>query len=243
MNFIEYLDGSDLQFTNGLIIKNPTVMDIKELDENVYNWYINLWTKKPQDMVLNLWEKGIDFETLTDDDFFIGEINNNKELFKIILTRLSNAKDIDIRYNKDMEMDTVYYKLDSSVYLEVMDFKIIDIIRSFYRLTHFYEESIIRKFVDYATKKYILDYELEEYNHDKKNSKEKDGYYWKIMALVVENNKRTWDYVYNSYVCQLLCEFNSAVRHENSSRLYTGLYSGNINYKEVSSQLNWLEDI
>ena len=74
---MEYIDtlkyiicGKDYVVNNYISISSPSVNDIIEFGETRYDTLITLLTRRPYDIMVDLWDEGIDYTTITDWDLF-----------------------------------------------------------------------------------------------------------------------------------------------------------------------------
>lgn len=233
--------GDSLKFNNGFEFRQPTVMDIKELGEDYYFWFVSLFMNKPTDMIHQLFKIGIDYEKITRDELFRLLVGENTELFCSMFEYFTNTENVAFEYFEEYEQDCIHGKIkDEEIYF-VIDFTAFDILCQYITDIHFFKHNKVRKFSDDETKKEILKYEIEEMEFFSKN-KENDGFS-NIISSVVRLNQRTWDYVFGLTVYRLYDELYRALKEKEAQQLISGIYTGNIDGKKLKSDLDWTGNI
>lgn len=241
MSKIDLQYGDSLVFKNGLTFRQPLVMDIKTLGEDCYFWFMSLFMKNQYDMIHQLYEVGIDYESITKDELFKMLVGENIKLFCTLFEYFTNAKDVMYVFIDEYEQETICYKLDENPQYFAVDFDIFDSICKYITDIHFFKHSKIRKFSDDETKKEILKYEIEEMKFFNKN-KENEGFS-NIISSLVRVNHRTWEYVFGLTVYRLYDELYRAVKDKEVQQLISGVYTGNIDGKKLKSELDWTGNI
>ena len=74
MNYIDSLkyviSGDDYVINDYIRIRNPKVGEVIKYGEVLYDVLINTFTRRPYDEMVDLWDEGIDYTTITDWDMF-----------------------------------------------------------------------------------------------------------------------------------------------------------------------------
>lgn len=233
--------GDSLKFENGLIFRQPLVSDVKKLGETVYYWFMHCWMRKPQDMLHHLFSIGKSCDEVGTDEIFEMSIKQNESTFLSILCTFTNFECCGYDYFSQYEGNCIFGKLDDGkdVLISPNDF---DIICEFIRNVHFFKHAEMRVFSDDATKKKILEYEIEEMNFNRTD--DSNFSFVSMVSSVITGNQRTWDYVYSLTINKFYDEYFRIVRRGRVDALLQGVYSGNIDSKKISqNELDWTSSI
>jgi len=243
MNKELILRGDSLKFINGFEIKQPTVDDVLDIGYGTYMWFINCWCQKPQDIVVELWGKGIDFEKITRDELFLKSIGENKDVFTTILKKFSNIEHVWFEYIDEFEQEFICAKLGSEHknISFVIGFDAFEYISKFFKKIHHYEHAKLRRFAGEKTKKMILDEDYDELVHNSKINKEKnEDIFGNLLSTLIVMHHRTWDYVFSLTMGRFIEELNKGSVKEQVDLTLRGIYNGNIDGKKIPSKnLNW----
>jgi len=238
LNILSLQDGDDIILSNGLVLRQPTVNDVKILGEDIYLWWVFTWVNKPSDIMHGLWKAGVDYEQLTRDDLFSATIKNSEQSFVEIAKIFFKDTNFFVQYDSEYEMYLLHYNTMYDLTVRRLEPHECDEIALVFEKIHRYKHQPIRKFSTQGDKKKILDYEIEE----------AEFYYKKTdfslisstKQSVVVLNSRSWEYVSNLTVYQLLSESYGSIKFEQTKLLKQGIYSGNVDYKKINKdELEW----
>ena len=233
--------GDDLVFNNGFIFRQPKVIDIKELGEELYFWFMMTWCREPHDMIHQLHMMGLDFNEVTKDEVFDLFVKNDTELFLFVFKYFTNVSEVYYEYFDELESNRICGKLENGEAF-IIDYDTFDIISNFIKDVHFYKSQKKRKFSDTETMKKIIELELEEMRYFNKTSE--DNGFSNITSSVVTGNHRTFEYVFNLSVYRLYDELYRISKRENVDKILTGIYTGNVDGKKMKqSDLNWTSNL
>jgi len=234
-------DGDDFKTSDGIIFRHPKVSDVKFMGEQTYIWWMFSWLYNQHDLMHQLWFSGVDYETITKDEIFISTVKNNQDVFFSIFKYFTNVTGLTMKYNEEYEMELLYFNTNEDLTLRCITPFVMDEISSFIKKIHNFKNSIPRKFGSNADKGKILEYEIEEMKRDMKNDINNLGYISGMKQALVIYNARTWEYVSNLYIYQLVSEVNGINKLEESKRLYQGIYAGTVDYSKIDKKLlNWV---
>ena len=80
---MEYIDtlkhvlrGEEYCVNQYISIRNPTVREVIDFGEDIFDIVLKLFTRKPYDIAVELWDRGIDYSTITDWDLFFDTVPN-----------------------------------------------------------------------------------------------------------------------------------------------------------------------
>lgn len=244
LNKLAVQRGSDYIASNGFIFKNPKMKDMADIGDDNYFWFMSVWTKEPHECIHELFANNIEYTDIIFEELFIMKVRKNIEHFSKILKVFTNIVSFDIKYIESEELECLncIVEYDKNLYPAIITSDILNEIKEYLRFIHLNKEVKKRRFSSKATMKKILEYEIEEFEHDMKNKKNIGVNFHDVVSCVVNENNRTWEYVYDCTVYQVIEEFTRGAKRENSKRLYTGIYSGTINYKDMKNkeELNWI---
>lgn len=92
--------GQDIQVNNRITIKQPTVDQIIQFGERDYWAAIHNLCASPADLKWQLWEKGIDYTTISDYDLFFDltspVLGSRTRLFQAVLEEAKEREDIQV---------------------------------------------------------------------------------------------------------------------------------------------------
>jgi len=232
---LELAYGDDLITSNGICVKHVRLKDLKKYSAGNIYAFTQMFCLEPQDICVDLWSQGIDFEKLSYFDvFFILYFSRKEEhdkMFKVFMD-IDHCEGYDVEGQKmlicmDENNNPISY-IDVDVYLEL---------KSFFKAIIGFQNSKPRKWANEATKKRILDMEVES----RDDEKEPETLAMHIGSLVWANTcGYTWDNVWELTFFQ----FNSGLKHldkiKHSAVLLLGHYSGTIDIKKVpQKELDW----
>ena len=232
--------GDDYILSNGMHIKSPTLGEICEFGEDKYLTTVSVFTATTIDRCAQLDDVGIDYTQISDFEMFclfakMLEPESTKIFFcdidfsKFVLT-VKNGKNILINKN-GVIFDEDDYKRTS------------DYIR---KMNGISPPKYVRAANEFAKKQLIIDARNDaEYQKKLQAYKGKQSMYQPYVSALVNHPyfKYNWNTVWDMKVYAFFDSLKRISIIENANRLYTGMYSGCIEYKKVKNDLDWLKPI
>lgn len=232
--------GDDYILPNGMHIKSPTLGEICDYGEDKYLTTVSVFTATTIDRCAQLDDIGIDYTQISNFEMFC--------LFVKILTPESTKiffGDIDFshfsltfRDNKNILINENGVTFDENDYKKTSAYirKMNGISPPKY--THAANE--------FAKKQLIIDARNDaEYQRRLQAYKGKHSVYQPYVSALVNHPyfKYNWNTVWDMKVYAFFDSLKRISIIENVNHLYTGLYSGCIEYKKVKNDLDWLKPI
>lgn len=231
------LKGIDLTFESGLKIKHLTVSEVIDFGFILYYTFIKCFILKPQDLIVQLWGRGIYYENITHYQLFLMQIKDNEEYMASLFKLFTNCEKIWVETVDNDEI--LCYTVNGKGYY--LEYSVFNIIYEYFKEVFMHKHSNKRYFAGEKTKKSILDEDYEEYVGEIKNPKHKsDTGFSDMISYISIKNKRDYEYVYSYPLARLYDEYIKTRREEEIYYLRVGISSGTYDGKKVSSdKLNW----
>lgn len=231
---LNLIRGDDFIVNEKIIVRQPTLSEICDYGEKNYYGLINCFCSTPYDnMVILLDRFGIDYEKIDSFDMF--------RITRYALLDIDTSiliKGISFKNLEDCKKDEkiILYDRENDVGI---DREIFNQISNYLRTIHFYKNNE-KKFANETTKQYVLN--MERRRLKRKNPESKEGMAEFISASVnSEGFKYDFDNVWNLKIYQFLNSIYRLQKIKNSSQLIQGMYSGNIDSKNINEKdINWI---
>ena len=238
---MELAYGNDWITQNGICVKHPTLRDLRQYDDAQVYAFIRMFCLQPQDIYIDLWENGIDFEKMVDYDLFLLLYLNNKvkhdEMFKIFMGMYRCEYFESVNEKEEIEKFIIGYNSEGSPFA-LIDQPTYSELTVFFKSITCFENAKRPRFANQKMKEMILDMEIE----NKIDNKE-DG-----ITMVQQMNALVWGntcgYNWNNIWDLNFYQFNYGLRHldkiKHTQALWGGYYAGTINVKQVpKKELDW----
>lgn len=238
--------GDNYILPNGVSIRCPTLGEICDYGESDYLAMISMFTATNIDRCAQLEDMGIDYTEIDNFQMFIlfsSLLSNHKENGKIDCSILLNK--INFSQFKPIEVDSKIMfvgedgtKFDKNVFEEMTAYirKIHGMAKPLY--THVKNS--------FAKKQLIEDARNDaEFQRKLKMIQGEHSVYQPYISALVNHPyfKYKWDDVWTMKVYAFFDSLKRISIIENANHLYTGLYSGCIEYNKVKKDLDWLRPI
>lgn len=226
---------SEIPITDKIIVKNPTVSEVLE-DELKYYSTCTLLTSTPYEMMVQLDDIGIDYETITDFDLFVrGFCNSTKNDLNLILPNI-NPQNFQLIQNEQTQEFAIYDNVNDIF----IDKKISEEIQNYIRKINNFKKNISHA-GNKAAKKYLLEKNRRKL---KKLQRQKVNPILENAVISMVNN-RDFPYGYDSALDLTLFRFNSSIMQvqklKNFESTISGIYAGTVDSKKIDmKQLSWL---
>lgn len=241
MNDLQLLKGKDYEVTKYLSIHQPKLGEICDYGESSYFSMVYILTSIPSDMKSYLYDNGVDYEKVSEWNFFCNVLRymipkSNSILF---------GKDIDF---KSLQLCYINHKTSLCYMLDenTIDKRNVIIQEPTYILMIDYIRKIhnFKKNVEKAgnafTKKFLID-EDRQRKKDNQNKQFESILYPLILAMIncadcKYNHETIWNLPISVFTKSIL----QIQKSKNINYTMQGIYSGNIDPKKISSDdLKW----
>jgi hypothetical protein len=230
--------GGDFHISDKFIIKQPTIGDVCEFGEHKYLSMVSTIIATPFDMIAQLTAMGIDFTAITP-----------YQLFCLISTSFTSEDTRLLLGNLDLSKFKPYQKDNSVVLINDDDVEINEfnyaIFTEYIRKIHCIPKQKYNAVAnDFAKNELIKEAQMDIEKWKRKNMKFKSTYLPLISSLVNhEGFKFDWNTVWDMKIYAFFDSVQRIQLHENSTHLYTGLYSGCVEFDKIKKDLNWMKEL
>ena len=247
MDNLDLLLGKPLVLGN-LTVRHPKISDVIELGESFVFSAINIFTLKPSDLMVELYDSGIDYRNTKPYDVFIllcGET-------------LDRGDDGEIRWNRDSQVskqlgwltgieDFMLSSDGESLFLTSpstgakIDIGVYTQIRKYFMDMNNRSEKETYNPGNDTTMKFLIEQERKKRKREEKRGHK--SYLAPQISSLVWASGRSFEDVYNLYLYQFfdgLLRINKIKSYDN---VCFGYYAGNIetsSFNKVKESLNWM---
>lgn len=227
--------GVDFQTSNGIILHHPKLEMITKLGVSKYFDFMGLFMTQPYEIMVELDDKGIDFEETTAFKLFVDMVCPNYEYFCGLFPLFSNIKYVLPSEDKQ----SVFYLLKDDEEKEMYDFTedIFNELAMFVREIHMRNESKPPKFKNNAVKEIYI-----EIQRDEKELTESPDFSKLISSLVwCDESSYKYSDIWELYMYQFYDGIKTVTDSKDFKGITQGLYSGTIDQKSIGkNRLNWI---
>ena len=247
MDNLDLLLGKPLVLGN-LTVRHPKISDVIELGESFVFSAINIFTLKPSDLMVELYDSGIDYRNTKPYDVFIllcgetldrgddGEIrwNRDSQVSKQLgwLTGIEDFMLSSDGENLFLTSPSTGAKIDIGVYTQIRKY--------FMDMNNRSEKETYNPGTD-TTMKFLIEQERKKRKREEKRGHK--SYLAPQISSLVWASGRSFEDVYNLYLYQFfdgLLRINKIKSYDN---VCFGYYAGNIetsSFNKVKESLNWM---
>lgn len=227
--------GKSFNIDENIIVNNPKLHEIFDLGEEKYNTVLSPFISKPSDYKIQLFDAGIDFEEISEFDFFYLLVKNiAQEDSKILFGDIDFSK-MGLYICTDTQEKMIGY---DNTYIDELAYSIMS---DFIRKINGIPIKKPEKYANAEAKKYIMDMERSKLKYAKRE-KFKSSLIPIVSGLV---NSPECSYTYESImdltISQLYDALSRVMKIKNYNSVIQGLYAGTISSKEINqNEINWL---
>lgn len=236
--------GEDYVINDFITVKNPTVYKIlREFGEERYFKTLQLFTIRPYDAQVFLFDLGVDYEDVDEFMFFAQNIMTVDQSETEIFTGDLDFKSFVFVENPENGQLGIYNKekdilIDRAIYYELVNY---------IRKINFIDPKPEFNPGNKITKKFLVDRMRRKI---KKNQKKKfKSQIVNLLSSAVNSNGFKYDYetVQSLHISQFFDAFYRLGKIMNYNQIMGGVYAGTINYNEMGptkqEELYWSSDI
>ena len=146
--------GEDYHINDKITIYLPTVEEVALFGEDLYFHVLNIFCRKPYDLMVELDEEGIDYQTITDWELFSKSITYIPVEFTCILfgkldfTKFIRVRDVERDMYVLVNMEDQSFVIDEAIYIQMA---------RFLRYYHFISEKVQYDVGNSIAKKFLMD--------------------------------------------------------------------------------------
>lgn len=237
----QLLFGKDFEVDEKIKIHHPILKEIFDMGEKKYMSIISLLTLTPADFMSQLFDIGVDYESINEFQLFIMMSNGLEKCDTGIIFGDINFKDFVIAFNEKTKEDVLVNIKDGIV----IDRLVYEIIGDFLRKLHNFKKNANKGATPYHKTKLI-----ELHRMDTKMNSQKP--YTSMLCPLVSSmvNSKEFKYDYTTVLDLPIYTFMDSVQRvqkiKGCESLMAGMYSGNIDISKIGNKdklLNWMGDL
>lgn len=225
--------GVDFNIGEDVVFMHPKLEMIKNIGINNYFAFTGLFCTEPHEIMVDLYDKGIDFEETTSYEMFVDSITENYVFFNNLFILFSNIEYVipDTKNNK------IIYKTSDCEDFKDFSESLFDNICSFMRKIHVRGESKPPKFKNSAVKDIYI-----EIQRDERELNPAPKFSRLISSLVwCEESSYKYSEIWDLYMYQFHDGIKTVSGSKDFKTIMHGFYSGTIDKKSISNdRLNWI---
>ena len=148
------ISGNNYKINPYITIYTPHIYEVRDFGEDNYFYILNLFTRKPYDVAVELFDIGIDYQSISDWDLFFDIASKIPIEFSCILfgrlnftefvPMVNNETGLKILVNKYNEN----FKIDEAIYRKIV---------TYLRYTHFISEKVEYDVGNKMAKKFLIE--------------------------------------------------------------------------------------
>lgn len=243
MDELSLLSGESLTLPCGINVLHPTARMIQKFGEQKYFHYIQTITAYPTDYRVELYDMGIDAETLTDFELFLYTKDSLPEDMSLAIFDGLNWRDFTPMMNTETQQINLVRQSD---YLAVDPFIFSQIV-GFINKIHNIEKKRQISGNDH-TKKFLI--EMERMERQALAAQNKRKPYESTLAPLIScvansaGSSYTYDECFDLPLYVLFDSVRRIQRIMSYENLMHGIYAGTIDSKKIKpSEYNWMEKL
>lgn len=146
--------GDDFHINKYITIYNPYVYEVSDFGEDLYNQVIHIFTRKPYDIAVELDDKGIDYQEITDWDLFYSTITAMPIEYTCILFGKIDFTEFIQYVNEENGLKVLVnknnpdFRIDEVIYRQIV---------TYLRYMHFISEKVEYDVGNNMAKKFLID--------------------------------------------------------------------------------------
>ena len=249
INELKSLIGGDHYKVNKYItIYIPHIYEIIDFGEDQYFNILNIFTRKPYDMAVELFDSGIDYQSINEWDLFFNIATKIPIELSCILFGKLNFQDFTLHVNEENGLKCLVNKFNNDFRIDEVIYKKII---SYLRYSHFISEKVEYDVGNNAAKKFLIermrrkqkkllkDYQLGKI---KKQSQISNMIKYCISNRIFQYNSNT---IKNMKLDVLYDFFYLTIYNKERDNLMFGVYSGTIDTTKMKDKsiLNVIPDL
>lgn len=237
----QLLFGKDFKLDEKITIHHPTLEEIFEVGERKYMSIISLLTSTPADFKSQLFDIGVDYESINEFQLFIMMTEGLDNCDTNIIFGDINFKDFKVLFSKNINED-VLANIGAGIVIDRLTYEIIG---DYLRKIHNFKKNT-KKYANAITKQVQIDLHRKDSAFNAKQA------YKSMLCPLISSmvNSKEFKYDYTTVLKLPIYTFMDAVQRVQKIKGYegliTGMYSGNIDVSKINNKdkiLNWMGDL
>ncbi|MCI8416413.1 MAG: hypothetical protein HFI33_02725 [Lachnospiraceae bacterium] len=251
-NYIDELKysigGENFKVNEYITVYSPYVYEVRDFGENLYHYVLSLFVRRPYDIAVELYDKDIDYQSVSDWDIFFETATKIPIELSCILFGKLNFTDFVPCLNNENGYKCLVNKHNNKICIdEVIYRKIV----TFLRYIHFISEKVEYDVGNSMAKKFLIDRMRRKRNkltNEFASGKKKSNSNISDMIKYCVNNSN-FKYDYHSVMnmkLNLLYESYLFITHNNErDNIMSGIYHGTIDSTKMKDKsiLNIIPDL
>lgn len=241
MNYDELkhiIGGDDYEVSNGIIIRNPLIKEIKEFGQFNYLGLIQYITMRAYDNAVELWDNGINYQEVPDFVMFVNNMRNaSPELTRIMFGDLDFTKfEVGVNeQNGELIFTNSEFVIDEAIYREMM---------KFVRGIHYLDEKVEYDMANMTGIKFLIERMRRKQRRNAK--KEPQPFLSNLISSMVCRADFPYDFntIMDLHISQLYNGFYRTNKSDTAKYLTQAIYAGTVSKKDIAtSLLTWYGDL
>lgn len=242
---LKHIIGGDNFIVNKYItIYNPSVLEVKDFGEDIYFGIVNLFTRRPYDIAVELYDKNIDYQSISDWDLFYSTVSNIPVEFSCILFGKFDFSNLIPCEDKEHGMKCLIDKYDPQI---CIDEAVYQQIVTYLRYIHFISEKVEYDVGNSMAKKFLIDRMRRKRDKIKSGKIKKQSELSSMIKYCVNNSNFKYDYstVMNLKLNLLYESYYFMVHNGERNNVISGIYHGTIDLSKLKDKniLNIIPDL
>lgn len=242
------ISGDNYVINKHITISIPYVFEVKDFGEEAYLSVLNLFTRKPYDIAVELDDKGVDYQSISDWELFLSTASKIPIEFSCILFGKLNFADFVQQVNNENGMICLVNKYNSQIRI---DEAIFNKIVKYLRYMHFISEKVEYDVGNAMAKKFLIDRmrrKKKKYLKDLELGKIKStSQLSNMIKYCVNNSNFKYDYstVMNLKLNLLFESYYFMIHSNERDNVMSGIYHGTIDTTKMKDKniLNIIPDL
>lgn len=233
------ISGDDFHINKYITIYNPYIYEVKDFGENLYNQVLHIFTRKPYDIAVELDDKGIDYQSITDWDLFYSSITSVPIEYTCILFGKIDFTEFEQYINEENGMKVLVnrydhnFRIDEAIYREIV---------TYLRYMHFISEKVEYDVGNNMAKKFLIDRmrrkQKKILNDYESGRTKKQSNISNMIKYCVNNANFKYDYssVMNIKLNLLFESYYFIVHGNERDNVLSGVYHGTIDTTKMKDK-------
>lgn len=230
--------GDDFTTSNGIVVHNPTVTEIKEYGQFNYLGLVQYVTMRAYDNAVELWDNGIFYQDVPDFAMFI----NNMKVLPVEITHILFGN-LDFtqfevgmsEQNGEMIFHNQELIIDEVIYREIMEFV---------RGIHYMDEKVEFDVGNKKSARFLI--ERMRRKQKRNAGKKPQPFLSNLISSMVCRADFPYDYstIMDLHISQIYNGFYRTNKSDTAKYLTQAIYAGTVSKKDIAtSLLTWYGDL
>lgn len=242
------ISGEKYVINKYITIYNPYIYEVRDFGEDLYFNVLHLLTRKPYDIAVELFDKGVDYQSISDWDLFYETVTKIPIEYSCILFGKIDFTDFKPYINSENNMKILVNKHDTNFRIDEVIYRQIV---TYLRYMHFISEKVEYDVGNNMAKKFLIDRMRRKQNKLLKDyasgKKRKQSDISNMIKYCVNNSNFKYDYSSVMMLrLNLLYESYYFIVHEDErDNIMSGIYHGTIDTTKMKNKdiLNIIPDL